>query len=138
MLLVLEERGEADDARAAGDGGDDGRGHAALVERLAVELRGARGFGGRARAEAVASTASRSVEGPTSGPILDASGSTQRSASKMSSPARRLKAGARPSVDGRGRVAVPPPIARLPAGAARAVTSRSAAMEDIGIGAAGC
>ena len=43
-----------------------------------------------------------------------------------------MKAVERPSVDGRGRVAVPPPIARLPAGAARAVTSRSAAMEDIG------
>ena len=46
VLLVLEERGEADDAGAAGDGRDDGRGHAALVERLAVELRGARGVGG--------------------------------------------------------------------------------------------
>ena len=49
VLLVLEERGEADDAGTAGDGRDDGRGHAALVERLAVELRGARGSGARAR-----------------------------------------------------------------------------------------
>ena len=137
MLLVLEERGEADDARAAGDGRDDGRGHAALVERLAVELRGARGSGARGGSFiVVASVALRSVEGPTSDRVLDASGSTQRSASKMSSPAHMLKAGARPSVDGRGRVAVPPPIARLPAGAARAVTSRSAAMEDMC--AAGC
>ena len=107
VLLVLEERGEADDAGTAGDGRDDGRGHAALVERLAVELRGARGSGARARSFSVRSSrvdGAVSVEGPTSGPILDASGSTQRSASKMSSPAHMLKAGPRPLIYGRGAI----------------------------------
>ena len=65
MLLVLEERGEADDARAAGDGRDDGRGHAALVERLAVELRGGR-VCSLSSGNRVGRVAER--EGPTSGP----------------------------------------------------------------------
>ena len=101
VLLVLEERGEANDARTAGDGRDDGRGHAALVERLAVELRGARGSGARARSFSVEKQSAVERGRSDVGPRVDASGSTQRSASEMSSPAHMLKAGERPSVDGR-------------------------------------
>ena len=51
---------------------------------------------------------------------VDASGSTQRSASKMSSPSHKLKAGARPLIYGRGAIRYLRPLPScLPARRAR-------------------
>ena len=63
---------------------------------------------------------------------VDASGSTQRSASKNEQSSAQVEGWGAPLNLRTRRDTVPPPIALLPAGAARAVTSRSAAMEDIG------
>ena len=79
-----------------------------------------RGGRGRARAEAYSQLSISRVDGVAErgrsdvGPRVDASGSTQRSASKMSSPSHKLKAGERPLIYGRGATRYRRPLLACP------------------------